>query len=284
MTTTTTTAVAAGPSALLSSVAGSPPRRGALALVAHQLRYDAIALLRNRQARFFTLAMPVGFLVLFVAIFGNGTLPGNPDHLRMSTYYVANLTAFGIVDAGFMTLTITLVEMRESGVLRRRRAAPQPPWVILGARAVTALAVSITTALVLLLIGRLAYRASVAVTALPALVTAVAVGCLASCVLGFAAATTIRSNQAAQPVTMALTLPLFFISGVFVPWSLVPRWLRDVAVVFPVRHLAESVLVPFTHTPGASPWNVTDLLVVAAWGVVGLVVALRRFTWAPRDV
>jgi len=86
-----------------------------------------------------------------------------------------------------------------------------------------------------------------------------------------------------RPVLMAMTLPLFFISGVLVPWSLVPPWLRDVAVAFPVRHLAQAVLVPFAHGAGQSPWSPTDLAVLVAWGAAGLTVALRRFAWAPRD-
>jgi ABC-type multidrug transport system permease subunit len=37
---------------------------------------------------------------------------------------------------------------------------------------------------------------------------------------------------------MALTLPLYFISGVFVTVTILPHWLADVGEIFPVRHLA----------------------------------------------
>jgi ABC-2 type transport system permease protein len=258
------------------------PRRP-VPLVWHQVRFDLLALTRNRQARFYTIAMPVGFLFLFVAIFGNGLVHLDGERVRLSTYYVANLTAFGIVDSAFMALTIGLVEARETGVLRRRQATPQPAWVVLAARALTSLLTAACIATLLLALGRVAYGASVPLGSLPALAVGVAAGCLTGCMLAFAAATVIRSVQAAQPVVMAMALPLFFISGVFVPWSYVPPWLREVAAVFPVRHLAQMLLTPFIHGPGGSPWSPLDLAIVGAWGVGGLVVALQRFRWSPQD-
>jgi ABC-2 type transport system permease protein len=258
----------------------APRRRGSLALVAHQVRFDLLSFARNRQARFYTFAMPVLFLVLFVAIFGNEFL-SRGSHVHMSTYYVANLTAFGIVDAAFMSLAIGLVDARETGVLRRRQATPLAPWMVVVGRAVTGLLGSLVMGSLLLGIGRIVYGASVPLHALPALALAVAVGSVSGCALGFAATRLVRSSQAAQPVLMAVSLPLFFISGIFVPWLIIPHWLRQVAEVFPVRHLALSILTPFT-SPGA-PWSWGDLTVVAAWGVGGLLLAVRRFYWGPRE-
>ena len=60
-----------------------------------------------------------------------------------------------------------------------------------------------------------------------------------------------------------------------------PTWLVDVADVFPVRHLAAALLTAYSpHTRGAG-FAAVDLLVVAAWGIAGLFVALRRFSWLP---
>jgi hypothetical protein len=57
-----------------------------------------------------------------------------------------------------------------------------------------------------------------------------------------------------------------------------PHWLADAGAIFPVRHLADALLVAYNpHTTGlgfAGP----DLLIVAAWGVAGLLIALRTFS------
>jgi ABC-2 type transport system permease protein len=259
-------------------------RQRPLHLLRHQIRYDFLSLVRNRQAQFFMMAMPVGFLLLFCAIFGNGLLHGDGLTVRASTYYVASLTVFGIVNAAFMSLVIVTVETRESGILRRRQATPQPAWVIVAGRAVTTIVTAAVTAAVLLLIGRVVYGASIPLDGLPALATTVIVGCVAFCFLGFAVSGLVRSLQAAQPAAMAVAMPLFFISGVFIPWIIIPHWLQHVAAAFPVRPLVSAVLAPFITHAGQTPWSGTDLLIVVAWGLGGLILALRTFKWAPQDV
>jgi ABC-2 type transport system permease protein len=130
-------------------------------------------------------------------------------------------------------------------------------------------------------IGRIAYDVHVAASALPALAITTAIGSLASACLGYALSTVISSSEAAQPVVLAITLPLYFISGVFVPPARIPNGLQHVAEVFPVQHLAAAMHASFI--PGqASAISWGDLGVLAAWGLGGLVVALTRFSWSPR--
>jgi ABC-2 type transport system permease protein len=261
-----------------------PRSRRAISVVAHQLRFDLLSMTRNRQARFFTMAMPVSFLLLFCAIFGNGLLKSGGERIHASTYYVASITTFAIVDVAFMSLVIGLIEIRENGILRRRQATPQPTWSIVASRALTCIVMSLGTAAVLLLIGRLAFGAQTPLAALPPLIAAVAVGSVASCFLGFAVTGFVRSQQSAQPIAMALAMPLFFISGVFVPWPFIPHWLQQVAGIFPLRDLTLAIQYPITTHSGSVPWSGGDLGLVALWGLVGLVVALRSFKWAPQDV
>ena len=42
-------------------------------LVAHQLRYDLLVVWRDPQSRFFTIVLPLIFLVLLTSLFGNHT-------------------------------------------------------------------------------------------------------------------------------------------------------------------------------------------------------------------
>jgi ABC-2 type transport system permease protein len=257
--------------------------RHALHLVAHQIRYDLLGMLRNRAAQGFVFAMPISFLVLFVAIFGNGNMNVIGQRISGSTYYVAALTVFAVVDVAFMSLVIVLVEMRESGVLRRRRATPQPAWTVVAGRAAVTLVIASAVAALLLVLGRVAYRASVVPSAVPALVVSVVLGVLVFTCLGFAVAGLVRSFQAAQPVAMALAMPLLFISGVFIPWAFIPHWLQHVSDVFPVRALVVSVLDPYLARGHSSPWHPAELALLGAWGVFGAVVAVTRFRWAPQD-
>jgi ABC-2 type transport system permease protein len=143
----------------------------------------------------------------------------------------------------------------------------------------------VATALVitglLLAIGWAGYNAHVPARTAPALVLTVLVGAASFCCLGYALASLVHNEDAAQPVAQAVILPLYFISGVFVSIDALPRWLVDVADVFPIRHLAAALLTAYNpHTSGAGfAW--ADLAIMLAWGAGGLALALRRFSWVP---
>ena len=251
----------------------------AVGLVLHQARFDLLGFLRNRQARFFTLVLPILFLVIFVSVFGNDKV--GPEHVKASTYYVPGLAALGVIAASFVNLVISITALREAGVLKRRRSTPVPAWVLIAGRALTAIVVALAVMTVLLLIGRFAYGVRLPAETLPGVAVTAVVGAIAFCCLGYALSTAIRSADAAQPMVQAIMLPLYFISGVFIPNISLPRWLRDVAKVFPVEHLAGGLrhaFDPATHGVGIV-WS--DLGVLALWAAAGLAIALTRFTWTP---
>ncbi len=274
-------AAAAGRSRSAAARPADPdgPGRGPIGLVLHQARYDLLGILRDRQARFFTMMLPLIFLVIFVGIFGNNTV--GPEHVKASTYYVPGLTAMAVIAGSFVNLVISVTTQREAGVLKRRRATPVPAWVIIAGRAVTAIAVSVAVSTMLLAVGRVAYGVHLPTSTIPVVAATIIAGSATFCVLGYALSTAIGSADAAQPTTQAIMLPLYFISGVFIPNPSLPGWLQDVARVFPVAHLADALhhaYDPAVHGSGVV-WS--DLGVLAAWAAVGLVVALRRFAWAP---
>ena len=60
-------------------------------LVAHQLCFEFKRFWRDPQAVFFTVALPIVFLIIFAGIFGNETLESR-GNLKVSTYYVLGIT------------------------------------------------------------------------------------------------------------------------------------------------------------------------------------------------
>jgi ABC-2 type transport system permease protein len=166
-------------------------------------------------------------------------------------------------------------------VLKRRRATPVPAAAVIAGRVLTAVVIAVVMAAVLLGIGWAAYGAHVPGRTAPALAVTVVIGAASFCCLGYALTSLIRNEDAALPATTAITLPLYFISGVFVAVTALPHWLADAGEIFPVRHLANALLVAYNpHTTGlgfAGP----DLLIMAAWGAAGLLIALREFSWLP---
>ena len=83
-------------------------------------------------------------------------------------------------------------------------------------------------------------------------------------------------------MTNAVVLPLYFISGVFVPFRTLPESLQHVAELLPVQPFVNALQVAFDpHTTGAG-FSGSDLLKLSIWGVIGLVCAVRFFVWTPR--
>ena len=252
---------------------------GALRLVLHQARYDLVGFVRNRQARFFTLVLPILFLVIFVSVFGNNTV--RATGVKASTYYVPGISALAVIASSFVNLVISVTAQREGGILKRRRATPVPAWVLIAGRTLTTMSVSLAVMTVVLVVGRFAYGVHFPTSTIPGIAITAIVGSATFCILGYALSTTINSEDAAQPMTQAVMLPLYFISGVFIPNVNLPGWLRHVAKAFPVQHLADGLhhaYDPSVHGIGIV-WS--DLGVLTLWGAIGLVVALRRFSWTP---
>jgi len=257
-------------------------RRQLPQLTSHQFHADLRCFMRNTQSVFFTLFMPVLFLVILASIFRNTTVTVPGGTIKESVYYVPSLIAYGLIAAAFSNLALSVVRNRESGIYKRRRATPLPASAIIAARAAVAVLTALAMTAVMLVIGWAAYGASIPGHTAPAFVLDVIVGAVAFCCLGFAAATLIGTVDAVQPVIWATVLPLAFISGIFIPTSALPAWLAYISYVFPVHPLAAALLEAYNPYTTGSGLNWGYLAILAAWGVAGLIMAVRRFSWLPR--
>ena len=253
-----------------------------MSLVAHQFRFDQKTFWRNPASVFFTALLPVIFLLIFATIFGNDTID-ELGGVKTTTYYVPAIITLAVISATTQSLAISLTVDRESGLLKRTRGTPLPSWVFIAGRIGNALVVSVISLVLLALLGRVLYGVEIPFERLPAVLVTLAVGAAAFCCLGFALTAAIPSEDAAAPVTNAALLPLYFLSGVFIPESEIPSGVLQFADFFPIRHFFEAFFTawnPATTGPGFE-WG--DLAIVAAWGVAGLLVALKTFRWTPRS-
>ena len=144
----------------------------------HLSGYDLRAFLRNRQSQFFTLALPVLFLVILGSLFGGTghTVAASGDRIHTSVYYVPGIIALGIIAACFGNLVASVTAQRERGVLKRRRATPVPAAAVIAGRVLTAVVIAVIMAAVLLGIGWAAYGAHVPGRTAPAFTVTVMIG------------------------------------------------------------------------------------------------------------
>lgn len=248
----------------------------ALGQLLHQVRFDLLAFRRNPAAAFFTVVFPLIFLFLFTSIFGDQ----EADGVRLATVYVPGILALAIVSATLVNLAINLVARREQGILKRVRATPLSPGVFVLAQGALAVTISYLMTLLVVGIGWLVFDVPVRGAGLPALVVSVFVAAVAFSAMGIGLTAIIPSESAAPAITNALVLPLYFISDVFIPGDK-PEALAFVANLFPIQHLAKALQDSFDPNGVGTPWPIDHWLVIAAWGTLGAMVAVREFRWTP---
>lgn len=254
-----------------------------LALVAHQFRYDQKAFWRNPASVFFTVAFPVVLLLIFATVFGDETVDV-AGGIETTTYYVPAIITLSVISATMQSLAMSLVIAREDGRLKRGRGTPMPSWVFIAGRIGNSIVVALLMLALIAGLGRLAYGVPIPWEQLPAIVVTLIVGAAAFCCLGIALTAAIPSQDAAAPIVNALLLPLYFLSGVFIPDDQLPSGVIHFADAFPVRHFFEAFFnayVPAAAGGAGFEWG--NLAAVAAWGVAGLLLAVRYFRWAPRS-
>jgi ABC-2 type transport system permease protein len=254
----------------------------ALGLAVHQFRYDQKVFWRSPAAVFFTVLLPVIFLLIFATIFGNDTIQV-AGGIKTTTYYVPAILTLAVVSATMVNLAINLTRERESGILKRGRATPLPSWVFIAGRIGNAIVVALLMLVLIALLGRIVYGVAIPWSRAPAVLVTLVIGATSFCALGIALTALIPSEDAAPAVTNVSVLPLYFLSGVFIPETEIPSGVLHFANIFPIRHFFEaffSAWVPSAGSGSGFEWG--NLAVVAAWGVAGLLIAARTFRWAPR--
>ncbi len=249
--------------------------------MAHQFRYDQKAFWRNPAAVFFTVGFPVILLLIFATVFGDQTIDVRGG-IDTTAYYVPAIITVAVISATMQSLAMSLVIAREDGRLKRGRGTPMPAWVFIAGRVGNSIVVALMMLALIAALGRVLYDVPIPWGQLPELVVVLVVGSAAFCCLGIALTAAIPSQDAAAPIVNALLLPLYFLSGVFIPEDELPDGVVSFANHFPVRDFFEAFFAAYMPAGGSSGVDWGNLAVVAIWGVAGLLLAIRFFRWTPR--
>ena len=246
-------------------------------LFIHELKAQQRLFWRSRELAFFTFMLPVLLFFLLGSTYGDDEIEG----VRGADYLLAGMLGYGAVSTTFAGLAILLVIRREQGILKRLRATPLPASTYLTAVLASIVLVFALETVLMITIGRLAFD-----TALPdrwlSLALTLLLGSVAFAALAVGLSGLVRSAEGSSAVVNAIYLPLSFISGAFFAPESFPGFLEAIANVLPLTYFIELVRDVMLHD--SQIWEEpTAVAMVAAWGAVGLVAALRYFRWEPRE-
>ncbi|MDX6475660.1 MAG: type transport system permease protein [Gaiellaceae bacterium] len=248
-------------------------------LFVHEVRTEQLLFWRNREAAFFTFFLPIIFFLVFGSIYGDSTI--TKEHLRAAPFLEAGMIGYGVASTAFAGLAITMVIRRESGVLKRIRATPLPPWTYLLAVLVSTFIVFLVEGALIIAIGRLLF--SVALPDRPfSFFVVLVIGAVAFAAMGLGLTGYVRSAEGSSAVVNFVYLPMAIISGTFFTPKGYPSFLRAIADVLPLTYftkLTREVMVRHHHV-----WSESgSIAVVLLWGAIGLAAAIRGFRWEPRE-
>jgi ABC-2 type transport system permease protein len=250
-------------------------------LLATQTRYQLVTFWRIPVAVFFTLGLPLIMLVLFNALFGDNTFSTSEGEISAQQFYTGGLAAFTAVSATFTNLANMVPLRRDEGVLKRWRGTPLPTWAYIAGFIVSAVIIAFVGVILMLTLGAVVYDLRIEAAKMPAAVITFLIGVGSFAALGMALAAVVKSASSASAAANAIILPMAFVSNIFISVDDAPDWIVFLGDLFPLKHFAESFqdcFTPFVEPPAL---DVASMAYVALWGVAGLVVALRRFTWEP---
>src|SRR5579885_2411958 len=207
-----------------------------------EAHFEFLRVLRTPAFAVPTLLFPPMFYLLFGLLLNRG----NHDAAQ---YLFATYSVFGVMAPGLFGFGVGVAVERERGWLSLKRVAPMPlggvrlalaQWLLLGAIA--------------------------------------AFGVLPFCALGLVIGS--RANAAAAPaIVNFIYLPMAFLSGLWIPLSMLPGVLSQIAPLWPAYHLAELALgvIGQGSSSGSVPWHI---LALVAFTAACFAIARRRLARA----
>ncbi len=254
---------------------GWPGRR--LRLVAHQARLEQRAFWRNPEYAVLTFALPLLLLLVLGATIAGHRQPAS--NVLETTLFVPGMLAFGLIVAAYANLASRLAVLRSDGVLKRVAATPLPVWAYLTGQLASTFVTTALIAATTVALGAVAFGAVPQPGGVLALLLGLGLGTVCLGALALAVSAAIPSAETAGPVTLASYLPFAIFSGVFSTTLVLPGWLNRGLEGFPVKALVD--VLRAGYAPGPQRFPAAGLAVLAAWSLIGAVLARRFFRWQP---
>jgi ABC-2 type transport system permease protein len=233
-----------------------------------EIGFEFIKALRTPQFAVPTLFFPIMFYVLFALAMGK--VSGNS---AASLYSFANYGVFGCMGPGLFGFGVALAIERELGLLTLKQALPSPPGAYLIARAVMAMLFVALITLMLMTLAVLFAHAPLTLGQAVKVFCVNVLGTLPFCAIGMFVGALV-SGQAAVAICNLIFLPMSFLSGLWFPIQILPKFLVAIAPTWPAYHLSQ-LAMNAVGSPSAGS-VASHVLVLAVITLLFFFLAMRR--------
>ncbi len=252
--------------------AGKPPqqRRGgfpSLAITEWRL------LRREPMILFWALIFPLGLLVVLGSSTSDKPQAGLGG-LPFIVVYTPVLMTFTLTLLALSAMPATLASYRDKGYLKRLSTTPIGASRLLAAQLVIVAGLSITVVVLIMLVSHFAYTVPLPSQVI-GFILSILLTMAAMASLGLMIASLATSQRVAGAIGGILFFPLMFFAGLWVPQQQMGATLRTISQYTPL-----GAAVPAITNSDFGSWpGTTHLLVLAAYAVVLLRIAIRFFRW-----
>lgn len=245
---------------------GRMPWRRALGAYIAEARSECLRYFRAPGFLLPVTLFPTMFYLLFGIVMNHGADP------NAARYLLASYAVFGVMSPGLFGFGVSLAAERENGLLTLKRALPMPPGAyLLGKMLMAMLAAGMVIVLLLAMGMGLAHVHVTLIQAGSLLVTGM-LGVLPFCAIGMFVGTLVK-GQGAPGVLNLIYLPMSFLSGLWIPLSMLPSALQRVAPLWPSAHLH---LLALRSLGLGQPALWQNVLILAGFALVFFMLAARR--------
>ena len=226
---------------------------------------------RDGEMVFWTLAMPVFFLVILSFAFAQGPTA------TVAGFLVPGIIGAQVLSSGFWGVGVMLATFREKHLLRRVYLTPVPPWLFFASLVAYRMTLLAAQAVILIAVGALMFHVKLEGKPLEIAIVLL-IGTATFVSLGTIIGALARTTESATNIASVLTVPLAFLSDAYVPIDRFPHAVSSALHLLPSTQFIDTFRSVSVH--GDPLVRFLPLLgALVAWTVVGTLVSARTFRW-----
>jgi ABC-2 type transport system permease protein len=209
--------------------------------------YEWLKTIRNPSFSLPAILFPVVFYVFFGVLLNHG-------NAQAASYLLCTYGVFGVMGPALFSFGAGLAIERGQGWLDIKQASPMPAGAQIFARLWVAMTFSVLIVLSLSLVAVSLAGVSLSLLQWLSLIVIWVLGGIPFCLLGLSLGLVLKAQSAPALINLVY-LPLAFMSGLWMPITILPSFLQDFAQFLPPYHLAQLALKVVGLDQGQALWQ-----------------------------
>jgi len=199
-----------------------------------------------------TLLFPFMFYIFFGLLFGRADAdPQSSKHI--ASYLMITYAVFGIMGPSLFGFGANIAMERDKGWLAIKQVSPVPAFQLMFAKLTSALLFAFIIILGLFALGILFGGVQLSLLDFTTLLFILLLGVLPFCALGMAVGFWVKGSAAIAFINL-IYLPMAFLSGLWLPITMLPQWIQSFSQALPPYHLSQLCLNVVGQGLGQASW------------------------------